>query len=488
MRPYRASLIILILFSCVLLTKKVVPVDAQAGIPWSDTCASEKSTCTASAQATQQNCFNNCKGSQSCIKSCSNTFSGATAQCGSQYNSCLQGRAATCSTYCGQACGSLSYTRYTETNATGQSSGPDCQCGCMANSCGGAPINCNYRTAVCQYDGSSNQFGYTCPECYGPPPNCPGGPGGLATCKNNASGLASWTCPTGGCNNPSPVCNTGVPTCTSGNWVCPNNTSPTAPSTPPGNGCTDVCNPACTNYNPTNCPAGDCAGQPLPSCPSNGPSDCVNGSWVCAASICSEDPPTCDHYDCEYGSWQCYGSPIVIDVRGEGFHMTDLQHGVLFDFVGNGSMVKIAWTDPNFGNAWLALDRNGNGTIDDATELFGDLTPQPASNHPNGYLALAEYDKPESGGNGDGFIDRSDRVYSQLRLWIDSNHNGVSERSELYTLDQLHVLRIALQYHGSRQRDQYGNLFRYKSMIWDEYGERPDRVTYDVFLLQQTPK
>jgi hypothetical protein len=81
--------------------------------------------------------------------------------------------------------------------------------------------------------------------------------------------------------------------------------------------------------------------------------------------------------------------------------VTDPAHGVLFRFYGTQKQ-QVSWTDPQYGNAWLALDRNGNGTIDDASELFGNDTPQPQSKTPNGFAALAVYDLPENGGNGDG--------------------------------------------------------------------------------------
>lgn len=133
---------------------------------------------------------------------------------------------------------------------------------------------------------------------------------------------------------------------------------------------------------PASCPAGQVRSSTYnDSCP-NPSCDCV-----CACSAA----PNCPNPTCINGTWEC-DSPILVDPNGEGFHLTSAADGVFFDFAGTGQPGKIAWTDSAFGNAWLVLDRNGNGRIDDAKELFGNLTPQPKSDHPNGYLALAEYD------------------------------------------------------------------------------------------------
>ncbi len=141
------------------------------------------------------------------------------------------------------------------------------------------------------------------------------------------------------------------------------------------------------------------------------------------------------------GGWQCKscsGSPIIIDTKGEGFHLTDPAGGVAFSFI-SGKPVQMAWTDPAYGNGFLVLDRNGNGVIDDGTELFGNLAPQPPSKTPNGFLALAVFDQPENGGNGDGYIDPRDGVFHKLRIWIDANHDGISQRAELRTLRELGI-------------------------------------------------
>ena len=234
------------------------------------------------------------------------------------------------------------------------------------------------------------------------------------------------------------------------------------------------------------CPApGQCRGtSDYASYPSTG---CIAGLYFmgpCTRSNAFRS--RCDEYieeDCSC-SGTAYESPIVIDVDHSGFALTSAANGVVFNFLDDGVPLPMAWTVAGSSNSWLVLDRNGNGTIDNGKELFGDVTPQPPSAAPNGFLALALFDAFGNGGNENGKIDRQDAIYSQLRLWRDLNHNGISESSELQPLAKL-IRAIDLDYKESRRTDQFGNRFRYRAKVYDARGEHAGRWAWDVLLTIQ---
>jgi len=180
-------------------------------------------------------------------------------------------------------------------------------------------------------------------------------------------------------------------------------------------------------------------------------------------------------------------TPILIDTAGNGFQLTSLVDGVSFS-LRPGVARKISWTSADSDDAWLSLDRNGNGVIDDGSELFGNFTPQPKpaeGTKRNGFLALRVFDQFLNGGNEDGVIDRSDEIYRYLRLWRDANHNGISEAPELHSLSAMGIDSIDLEYKFAGRRDRFGNYFLYRSKISDGTTYQLGRWAQDVDLLHE---
>lgn len=195
--------------------------------------------------------------------------------------------------------------------------------------------------------------------------------------------------------------------------------------------------------------------------------NCINGGGEWSDSTCS-----------------CY-SPILIDVAGNGFDLTDAAGGVMFDLTATGTSEQVSWTSTGSDDALLVLDRNGNNVIDNGRELFGSSSPQPylsPGEEKNGFRALAVFDQPENGGNGDGQIDARDSVFSNLKLWQDINHNGISEDNELRSLQSSEIQMIELNYKDARRRDENGNWFRYRAKVGDVQGAQVGRWAWDVFL------
>lgn len=227
--------------------------------------------------------------------------------------------------------------------------------------------------------------------------------------------------------------------------------------------CQDQTHATWDHWEHKSCQCFDC----LPPPPGGGDEKCTN-------------PIPCDpnsELPCDSGC----DTPVVLDLGSVGFRFTSLAGGVEFDLDGDGALERVSWTDPSEGDGLLALDRNGNGLIDDGTELFGNHTAQPDGDDLNGYAALAVLDRPEAGGNADGVLSVGDEVWGSLLVWVDANLDGFSQADELTPVSDTSIAQLELEYRHSNRRDRYGNVMRYLSTYTRTDG--PRRQTTDVFFM-----
>ncbi len=155
----------------------------------------------------------------------------------------------------------------------------------------------------------------------------------------------------------------------------------------------------------------------------------------------------------EFGAQnQKKSDPIVLDLAGDGVNLTGVEDGKAFDIDADGKVDQTGFVQGD--DAFLALDRNGNGTIDNGSELFGDQ-----NGAENGWAELTKYDL-----NGDQRIDASDSIYQNLRLLVDADGDGNVRNDELRTLAEEGIASIDLNYDADWSRDDAnGNTLAQRS-------------------------
>ena len=206
--------------------------------------------------------------------------------------------------------------------------------------------------------------------------------------------------------------------------------------------------------------------------------DCGTGEEFC-------NPPMPEGDECRWNtiksyedtSFQtnCNSTPILVDVAGDGFALTSFAGGVAFDLNADGAPERLSWTSAGSDDAFLVLDRDGDGLAGNGEELFGNYTPQPGTSGRNGFAALAVFDA-----NADATVDDRDPVFADLRLWTDRNHDGVSQPDELQALTSAGIAALHLDYKTSKRTDDYGNHFALRAKVDLLKGADASRWAWDV--------
>ncbi|PQJ95523.1 beta strand repeat-containing protein [Chromatium okenii] len=152
-----------------------------------------------------------------------------------------------------------------------------------------------------------------------------------------------------------------------------------------------------------------------------------------------------------------FATPLVLDLNGDNvIDTTAAKDGVVFDLAGDGSATQVGWVAPSDG--LLVLDVNGDGVINDGTELFGSGTRlADGSTAADGFIALAALNSNNKDAS-EGVIDAQDAAFAQLQVWQDANQDGVTDAGELLSLAELNIASLSLDANRDTREMNNGNI------------------------------
>ena len=173
-------------------------------------------------------------------------------------------------------------------------------------------------------------------------------------------------------------------------------------------------------------------------------------------------------------------TPIILDLDGDGIETISKSNGVAFDIDADGDKDTTGWVGADDG--LLVFDKNNDGIINDASELFGEeMIKEDGSKAEDGYDALRDMDT-----NTDGVINAEDDYFDQIQVWKGANSDGITDDGELVGLTEAGVSEISIKAIETND-DSNGNTIGLKSTytdldgtereigdVWFEYDENKD--------------
>lgn len=196
--------------------------------------------------------------------------------------------------------------------------------------------------------------------------------------------------------------------------------------------------------------------------------ECDFAGWTMSCWL-EEGVPTTDYEACN--------TPLVLSFDGAEAQMSPAAAST-FDINAAGGCITTDW--PGASTPWLALDRDGSGSIEDGRELFGSGTRLASGGRAsNGFLALSDLDE-----NRDGRIDARDAAFADLVLWSDHDASKTSTLAEMEPLAMRGVLSIELGYDVAPECDDRGNcgVQRAEFTFIERGGEVRTGAVIDVHL------
>jgi hypothetical protein len=176
-------------------------------------------------------------------------------------------------------------------------------------------------------------------------------------------------------------------------------------------------------------------------------------------------------------------TPIVVALNPKDYKFTDANSGVNFDLDADGVAERTAWPALGSAAAFLWADEDGDGLPTSGSELFGNRRQLSSGvTAADGFQALRDFDD-----NGDGRVDTADSPWDRLRLWTDTDRNGIASPDEISAPSDWGIEAFVVRSVTIGRRDQHGNLLRLKSVFLRASGDSQSRPypLYDVILVRE---
>lgn len=213
--------------------------------------------------------------------------------------------------------------------------------------------------------------------------------------------------------------------------------------------------------------------DPYPEWPTNCDGSAIANYWAsaCAGGGCTpgytRNTTLCSGFVWDYCGCCLNETPLLLQFDNDEVTLSGLEDGVTFDINGAGRLYRMGWPGKS-SQAWLVWDRNRNGIVDDGSEMFGNTMRLPDGTlRSDGFAALSYFDE-----NRDRRIDRSDSVFSSIRLWFDRNRDATTDDGELLSLADARVTALGLDPARSDDRDRAGNRILLRSWAAMSDGRR----------------
>ena len=161
---------------------------------------------------------------------------------------------------------------------------------------------------------------------------------------------------------------------------------------------------------------------------------------------------------------------LVADLGGDGLLLTDRFFPVEIDLDGDLATETVSWTAQGHEDGFLWIDLNADGSVAGHELVGSEMRWDSTARTP--FEILASFDGDARGGNEDGRLSPGDGGWDDLRIWIDSDHDGKSSPCEISRLRKWGIVEIEIEPRQMWRLDGGLNQHLAWSVMWTSPSEK----------------